>query len=364
MNKQRMSNILSSVQMNPRDRKDFIDELSKLGQGEQGGEKEIEFVTDIFDSNSIEKMLNIEKEKLIYFINSNIVNFPHDNNTWMHPYSGCINFMAVEEQDIFGITILNIGIGHRHAAQNVLENIMFLGQISTKTIIAHHNLNTSIITDETDTLKMPPYLVLNAKGNGTKFLADNGNYRSILELYLVQNASSNKTAISGLSLTKDYTCQLTLVNKTLLGNYYNGTFIAFSEGKIVRYDIDSEGNVTQDLSINPELIGTVAKLEVGDADDVCQRNLEIINMAIAQAGANHFDVDIDYGVGSATFTQGLADDAIAGTATIIVATGYVTKYNLYANGKVEKVGNDIDLFALEARIAALEAVQNPEEPTE
>lgn len=139
------------------------------------------------------------------------------------------------------------------------------------------------------------------------------------------------------------------------GTYHNGTITAFANGKIQVYDVNlNTGEITLQQSVNPELIGTVAKLEVGDADDICQRNLELINMAITQAGANHFDVDIDYGVGSATFTQGLADDAIAGTATIIVATGYVTKYNLYGNGKVEKVGNDIDLFTLEARIAALE----------
>lgn len=221
MDKQRMSNILSSVQMSPRDRKDFIEELSKLGQGEQGG---------------------------------------GENNT------------------------------------------------------------------------------------------DTG----LIDITLTDNAESNLSTIENLDLTKSYIARLILENVNIIGTYYNSTFIGFNEAKIVRYDIDSEGNITQDLSINPELIGTVAKLEVGDADDICQRNLELINMAITQAGANHFDVDIDYGVGSATFTQGLADDAIAGTATIIVATGYVTKYNLYGNGKVEKVGNDIDLFALEARIAALE----------
>lgn len=71
MNKQRMSNILSSIQMNTRDRKDFIDELSKLGQsgqgGGEGGEENLNTESLIL---TIEELKNINyeevKNKIIY----------------------------------------------------------------------------------------------------------------------------------------------------------------------------------------------------------------------------------------------------------------------------------------------------------
>ena len=63
MDKQRMSNILSSIQMNPRDRKDFIDELSKLGAGGQGGggcNTNAELIDIILTNNAETNIVTIE----------------------------------------------------------------------------------------------------------------------------------------------------------------------------------------------------------------------------------------------------------------------------------------------------------------
>lgn len=73
MNKQRMSNILSSIQMNPRDRKDFIDELSKLGQGgtgsEEGGEENLNTESLILTIEELKDINSEElKNKIIYII--------------------------------------------------------------------------------------------------------------------------------------------------------------------------------------------------------------------------------------------------------------------------------------------------------
>lgn len=321
MDKQRMSNILSSVQMSPRDRKDFIDELSKLGKGGTGGgEVSTEHPVRIIELTPEElitgKELDIAYEE---YINSTVI-FLIKDDIYLTLNKICNGF-KLEGRD------LRIFDVYKNCIVGQATNVTYIYVEKTSD-------NKLIIT---------PASVFSVYDDINFYLNTNGVY-------------INLDIIRLLELDKTYTAKLIFPNNSnIIGSYYNGTFTAFADGKIQIYDVNSEtGAITLSKSINPELIGTVAKLEVGDADDVCQRNLEIINMAIAQVNANHFDVDIDYGVGSATFTQGLADDAIAGTATIIVATGYVTKYNLYGNGKVEKVGNDIDLFALEARIAALE----------
>ena len=321
MDKQRMSNILSSVQMSPRDRKDFIDELSKLGQGGQGGgqvsgehpvriieltqeeafgEKVLDISYDEYVNN--QWIIKIKADLPIYFYKTSIY---HDDDGGIVWYKDC--YSTIGRGNKLN-TIISLQIIYRSNNHNVKVRFGGFGQLDFVSILLDKN-----------------------------------------------NAANNVQVLQTLNSTESYSASLYINDNYILGTYYNGTIIAFVDNKLKQYDVNFEtGAITESLSINPELIGTVAKLEVGDADDICQRNLEIINMAITQTNANHFDVDIDYGIGSATFTQGLADDAIAGTATIIVATGYVTKYNLYGNGKVEKVGNDIDLFALEARIAALE----------
>lgn len=331
MDKQRISNIPSSVQMSPRDRKDFIEELSKLGQGGAGGGAGEGGGTGEVSTEHPVRIIDVYPEEQGIQNISLGITFKEYVNSYI--------IIRIREEN-------NVIVLHRKYTRNLIGNQfsdVYVGEnkgiINNKYFAEIHYSNT---TSEDDIMEIYIINVVDPY-NDVAFVLD------------ISYPDRNKIILDNISLYASYGAILVNYNDTVTGNYYNGTFIGFNNGKIQRYDVNSEtGEITLQQSINPELIGTVAKLEVGDADDICQRNLELINMAITQAGANHFDVDIDYGVGSATFTQGLADDAIAGTATIIVATGYVTKYNLYGNGKVEKVGNDIDLFALEARIAALE----------
>ena len=313
MNKQRMSNILSSIQMNPKDRKYFIEELSKLGTGGQGGAEggnvyelksyiytedganyKFTYQGDNLEDapeNSILCMnvyINMEGE-LIRFSQAYLQNktFPiptlSDNNGYVFEFSLNMHqaltyrcfvnpFSDAETDNVINVEpISNIIIHEKHYNPLLYDYYFMAFSIG---------FNVTICTESGLFIKMTAFsssegtiygifgiystysgLGINTISAGLgadglyvykDTLPFKGNgYLTNINLHLGLSSSSNKTAISRLSPTEDYTCQLELATKTLLGNYYNGTFTAFSEGKIVRYNIDSEGNVTLNSSIDP-----------------------------------------------------------------------------------------------------------------
>lgn len=229
MNKQRISNILSSIQMNPRDRKDFIDELSKLGQGGQGGgEVSVEHPVRIIELTQEEMMtgkeLNITVEEYLkysYIIKSVLDGIKYEFNYKYTDSLGDSNTLYCEdvfirnEKDIANPTKINITIKYKP-----------------------DNLKSKI--------SITPIAIVDKYGDVNFNLT-------------TRNNDYNLQIISLTDLSKSYSVILFKDSSIIHGSYYNGTITAFVEGKIKQYNVNPDtGKITESLSID---INTLAGLE-------------------------------------------------------------------------------------------------------
>ena len=158
---------------------------------------------------------------------------------------------------------------------------------------------------------------------------------------------NNKNIVNELSLVDNYKVKYKLSETNILDcTYYNGTLTCIKDNKIVQYDVNVEsGEITNSISVDPELIGVTVRLELGDSDYVAQRNRELLVKAHLQAGP-HFNVDIDYGLGTADFIPQLESDMVAGHASIITNNGHFKKYDILDNGRLVESSPDIDIVEM------------------
>ena len=226
MNKQRMSNILSSIQMNPRDRKDFINELSKLGQGGQGGGGEVSGEHPV-------RIIELTEEEIITGKELDI----HPNEFFNNEYK-----IKLCLTDDIKIDFIKTGI-HNYTE----SNRMCIDTYYTVTIVNDHNYkqNLSLIVRATygqygQSLSICKATFVN--------ITDIVNFS--LSAYVdIENIINNIE--QNTNYVADY--------DRMLGNYYNGKFIGFGKGKIQIYDVNTEtGEVSEKLSIDIE---TLAGLE-------------------------------------------------------------------------------------------------------
>jgi len=220
-----MSNILSSVQMSSRDRKDFIDELSKLGAGGQGGgevssehpvriielteeelfgEKVLDITYDEYVNN--QWIIKVKGDLPVYFYKRSIY---QDNDGSVVWYKDCYSTIARGNQLN---TLMSLEISYR--SNNYRVKVAFNGFEQLDFV--------SILLDKT-------------------------------------NAASNVPVLQTLSSTESYSTSLCIGRRNILGTYYNGTITAFVDNKIKQYVVNFEtGAITESISID---ISTLAGLE-------------------------------------------------------------------------------------------------------
>lgn len=231
MNKQRISNILSSIQMNPRDRKDFIDELSKLGQGGQGG-------GEVSGEHPV-RIIELTQEELMGGTELDITYGEYLQTT-----------LIIKTKDI----LYNCPIELKFLKKTSLhddEGPTYLYDVYKSSI--YYRTRTSVEQyDLYGLISIPEKLNDKISIQGSIFI--DGECVQFSE-----NKILNKEFIKGLSLNDTYISKLTIRGKTIIGTYYNGTFTGFVEGKIQVYDVNTEtGAISEKLSIDIE---TLAGLE-------------------------------------------------------------------------------------------------------
>lgn len=225
MNKQRMSNILSSIQMNPRNRKDFIDELSKLGQGGQGGgevpgEVSSEHPVKIIELTQEELMggteLDITVEEYLKYSHIIMCNMDEIKFEFHYKYS-------YEELDMGSSKVHNVYIINNKTRSS-----------PSKLIVDIYYKNDNL----KNTIFINPINIIDSYGDINFNLTDRSN-------------DYNLQIISSINLSKSYSVILFKDGSTIHGNYYNGIFTAFAEGKIQIYNVNSEtGAITLSKSID------------------------------------------------------------------------------------------------------------------
>lgn len=245
MNKQRMSNILSSIQMNPKDRKDFIDELSKLGQGGQGGgenegagELKLEppvIIPGEYDENFY--------DEIKYYVDRGIAcKVQYDDFN----VKGYINLIGnVKSFEAEGQSVEIIYFICHYETQGMYEKLDNTDIDSIIAMCTKDNGKTWIYTQHTidENIKQ---LIGNTTPELFKF-----PLLSSFELIQYDN-SKNLNVINNLDLNKSYNCILEKTNDVrIFGSYHNHTFTAFVEGKIQIYNVNSEtGAITLSKSID------------------------------------------------------------------------------------------------------------------
>lgn len=233
MDKQRMSNILSSVQMSPRDRKDFIEELSKLGQngaGGEGGEVSTEHPVKIIELTQEELMtgkeLDITVEEYLKYTYINI------------------KIKSTNIEFIYNCSYQESDLGHTY---NYDEYIL-----RDRTAHIQNNFIITLsydISNLNDTIYVQPLNYFSAYGD-INFVLSNSKATN---LAVLNSAKSDRNYSVILFTGNDF------VNDVIKGTYYNGTFTAFADGKIQVYDVNTNtGKISEKLSIDIE---TLAGLE-------------------------------------------------------------------------------------------------------
>lgn len=166
---------------------------------------------------------------------------------------------------------------------------------------------------------------------------------------------NNLSIINQLSVTDNYEVNYQLSETNILKCiYYNGVLTCIKDNKITQYDVNfNTGEITHKVDINPELIGTSVKLELGNSSEIISRNRELLFAASVQA-EGQFNITIDYGVGVANFIPQTNSTDIAGAATIMTYNGHFKKYNILDSGEFVEDSPDIDLIEL------YNAIQNKE----
>ena len=216
MNKQRMSNILSSIQMNPRDRKDFIDELSKLGQGGTGG-------GEVSTEHPV-RIIELTQEEL---------------------YAGKELDITYEEY-VNSIIIFNVA-----AFSYTFNRMCTVIEVEGKNLRTFDVYKTKITGDAT----IASYIYVE-KTSDNKLIASPASVFSVdddVNFYLhADDKNLNMDLISRLELDKTYTAKLIFSNNSnIIGSYSNGTFTALAESKIQIYNVNSQtGAITLFKSID------------------------------------------------------------------------------------------------------------------
>ena len=222
--------------MNPRDRKDFIDELSKLGLGGQGG-------GEVSGEHPV-RIIELTEENL---------------GTFSMPYEEYINNVVK-----FRINVSNTGTYLDDIPQNVFfekigSSIYHIDGPHYKTAdvyLLNYNANSCQV-------QFTLYININADGIPVENVgvgAMSLNDTHFNEICLTtRNTSINLDIIR--SIESSYSERALLITRkgNIIGTYYNGTFTAFVEGKIKQYNVNQDtGEITESLSID---ISTLAGLE-------------------------------------------------------------------------------------------------------
>lgn len=224
MNKQRMSNILSSVQMNPRDRKDFIEELSKLGQGEGGG-------GEVSTEHPV-RIIELTQEEFITGKELDI----HPSEFFNNEYK-----IKVAWMDDLKLDFIKSGM-HIYSKSNGINIDTYY--------------TTTFVSSDGSKTNMSVIVKAVYAQYGQSLRIDKGTFVNITD---VINFSLPNTDIEYLINDIDQNSNYVVEYDRMLGNYYNGKFIGFGKGKIQVYDVNSEtGEITEKLSIDIE---TLAGLE-------------------------------------------------------------------------------------------------------
>ena len=229
MNKQRISNILSSIQMNPRDRKDFIDELSKLGaDGQGGGEVSSEHPVRVIELTQEELMTGKElditvDEYLKYFYIIKIISIGYKLE-FTYKYSNMIS----------------------ETVNTYFEDFYILSSKNTYSPIKYSIAIEYKMNDLKNKISISPAAIIDIYGDVNFNLS-------------TKNNDYNLQIISSIDSSKHYSVILFKDGSTIPGTYYNGTFTAFVEGKIKQYNVNQDtGAITESISID---ISTLAGLE-------------------------------------------------------------------------------------------------------
>jgi hypothetical protein len=225
MDKQRMSNILSSIQMNPRDRKDFIDELSKLGAGGQGGEVSGEHPVRIIELTEEDMMtgkkLDITGKEYLKYHNIIIYKTKHNKNIFNYEYSYSDTDMGAD----YYYDVYCCKMKSDYSELNLCITVQY--------------------TNSENTIYIDQGLPINYKGD--------------INFVLSQNAELNLTIVSECNPNWSYSVILFKDGSTIHGTYHNGTFTAFAEGKLKQYNVDTQtGAITEGIAID---INTLSGLE-------------------------------------------------------------------------------------------------------
>lgn len=340
MNKQRISNILSSIQMNSRDRKNLINELAKGSSGGDG----ITIVDSInkLDPNAkVGSIASIATEKNIQLLN--IQSLP------IAQYDEYFN--PIFSDNLVKINEIKINITKQTVtADNVpyIELFDFNTSYCLMFSIYYGNIRFEHchIDNWNDPNKYTYY-------DATTDTVNEEVFKTISDILVKGNFYFTNDLRDGY-------------DKSLIDQMYN-TFELYS----ISGDTNAElfikkeewvpalENVNSNLDIvDPSILNSIIKLELGDEEDVCQRNLEKINKIIDKTENSYvaFNIIIDNMIGSCTFNKE-SNEEIAGEAVLLTNEGYVGKCNIYKNGKVEFGEETVNVFDLDARLKALEGTE-------
>lgn len=342
MNKQRISNILSSIQMNPRDRKNLINELAKGGSGGDG----ITIIDSIdkLDPNAkVGSIASVVTEKSMQLLN--IASLPIAELDENYNYIFSDNLVKVNEIKI------NI-IKQTITADSIPAIELFDFNTSYKLICLTNNGFIGFSYYNIDDIK-----------NSTDYLYYDPTTDTINEETL-KNISDILTK-GNFYFIND--CREDDYDKSLIDNLYN-TFKLYSisgdtdaelfiKKEIWEPALNSNDGNTLDI-VDPSILNSIIKLEVGDEEDVCQRNLKKINKIIDKTENSYvpFIIIIDNMIGSCVFDKE-SNEEIVGEAALLAHDGYIMKCNIYKNGKVGYCEEVVDVFDLDTRLKALEGTE-------
>lgn len=258
MDKQRMSNILSSIQMNPRDRKDFIDELSKLGTGGNNEEnnEENDGILSYTLKFSYKYISNPNPTGYIAAVNNEGIDFNKEEEKvklYIEIENECktvepIIVTAKRLQSNYGATAnkyyldINIEPTTLKAIFYNNNNIEGVINIGIKSGVFAEILGHGYAFTTYETIEYPKY---------------NKEYPVFIRKTNDTNDNQNKQILESIDITQCYLFNSD--NKLYLSFYNNGTIITFIDNKLKQFEINSEtGYMTESLSID---ISTLAGLE-------------------------------------------------------------------------------------------------------
>lgn len=229
MNKQRMSNILSSIQMNPKDRKYFIEELSKLGTGGTGGG------TGEVSGEHPVRIIELTPEELMGGTELDITVEEYLKYSWI--------IRAKNGPLVFNFKLDSVAM-YTDMGKTYVEDVYTYIFNSTYNQMFTISIMYGLHYDEDSTISLTSLNCAN-------------NYGQIN--FILSDVNTNKTVLNDAILNHTYSAQLSIKNTNIIGTYCNGIFTGFVEGKIKQYNINAEtGEITEGLSID---INTLAGLE-------------------------------------------------------------------------------------------------------